>query len=290
MPRLTVLIPCKDERRHIRECIESVRPLADEILVADSGSTDGTLEIVRGLGGCRIIEREYVNSADFKNWAIPQARHEWVLVVDADERLTPELAAEIRSVLRDEPQVDGYSLRRNYYFLGHPIRQGSWHTAKLVRLFRRDAGRYEVRRVHSNVQIASGRIGRLSQRLDHFSVVDLQHFIARQHRYSAWAALDAYDRGKRSHWLWMLLHAPARFVQQYVLRGVMFSGTAGLVLCALQAYYTFLKDAQLWALEYESPPEAAMPIPGKVSVPGKVSSTQPAERRAPPRLAAIGRR
>ena len=90
--KLTVLIPCKDERRNIRACIESVQAIADEILIADSGSTDGTLDIVRDIGGCRIIEREYINSANFKNWAIPQARHEWVLVVDADERVTPELA------------------------------------------------------------------------------------------------------------------------------------------------------------------------------------------------------
>jgi glycosyltransferase involved in cell wall biosynthesis len=275
MPRLTVLIPCKDERRHIRECLESVRPIADEILVADSGSTDGTLEIVRKMSDCRLIQREYVNSADFKNWAIPQARHEWVLVVDADERVTPQLAREIEAILRDEPHLDGYSLRRNYYFLGHLIRHGSWQTATLVRLFRRDVGRYEVRRVHSDVQIPSGQIGRLNQRLDHFSVVELSHFIARQHRYSEWSALDAYERGKRSHCLWMLLHAPARFVQQYVMRGVMFDGAAGLVLCFMQAYYTFLKDAQLWALEQDPPPEVVRAIP--LNLPAK----QAAERRAP---------
>ena len=97
--KLTVLIPCKDERRNIRACIESVQAIADEMLIADSGSTDGTLDIVRDIGGCRIIEREYINSANFKNWAIPQAKHEWVLVVDADERVTPELADEIREVL-----------------------------------------------------------------------------------------------------------------------------------------------------------------------------------------------
>ena len=96
MDRLTVIIPCKDEAKNIRACIESVRGVADEILVADSGSSDATLSIVESLGGCRVTEREYVNSANFKNWAIPQATHSWVLVVDADERVTPELAQEIR--------------------------------------------------------------------------------------------------------------------------------------------------------------------------------------------------
>src|SRR5688572_20307938 len=98
--KLSVLIPCKNERRNIRPCIESVQTIADEIVVADSGSTDGTLEIARDafLGSnaeCRIIEREYVNSADFKNWAIPQCKHEWVLLVDADERIPEALADEI---------------------------------------------------------------------------------------------------------------------------------------------------------------------------------------------------
>src|SRR3954469_7033361 len=109
MPKLTVLIPCKDEIQHIRACIDSVRPIADEILVADSGSTDGTLDVVRSLGGCRLIEREYVNSANFKNWAIPQASHEWVLVVDADERVTPQLVGEIRRLFDFPPPYDGYS-------------------------------------------------------------------------------------------------------------------------------------------------------------------------------------
>src|ERR1700704_131764 len=93
--QVSVIIPCKNERENIRACIISARQVADEVLVADSGSTDGTLEIARELG-CRIIEREYGTSGNFKNWAIPQATHEWVFILDADERITAEMAHRIR--------------------------------------------------------------------------------------------------------------------------------------------------------------------------------------------------
>lgn len=248
MPKLTVLIPCKDEIQHIRACIESVRPIADEILVADSGSSDGTLDVVRSLGGCRIIEREYVNSADFKNWAIPQARHQWVMVVDADERVTAALAGEIERLLSTEPACDGYSLRRHNFFLGHSIRHCGWNTARLVRLFRREGSHYQTRRVHANVVVGSGKTGELVHPLVHHTALDLDRFVAKQHRYATWSALDAHDAGKRASWLRLLTHAPLRFLQLFILRGGWLDGRAGIVVCGLAAWYTFLKDARLWAL------------------------------------------
>jgi glycosyltransferase involved in cell wall biosynthesis len=248
MSKLTVLIPCKDEVQHIRACIESVRPIAAEILVADSGSTDGTLEIVRSIGGCRLIEREYINSADFKNWAIPQAKHEWVLVVDADERVTPELTAEIRRLFDFPPPCDGYAVTRDNFFLGHPIRHCGWNTPRLVRLFRRDDSRYQTRRVHADVVVTSGRIGKLTNRLLHYTALDLDHFIAKQERYAMWSALDAHDAGKRASWWRLATHAPLRFLQLFLLRGGILDGRAGVVVCGLAAWYTFLKDIKLWAL------------------------------------------
>jgi (heptosyl)LPS beta-1,4-glucosyltransferase len=249
MPHLTVLIPCKDEIQHITACVASVRAIADEILVADSGSTDGSLDAVRALGGCRIIERDYINSANFKNWAIPQARHDWILVVDADERVTPALAGEIKRLLAADPPCDGYSLRRDNFFLGHPIRHSGWNTSRLVRLFRKSVSRYETRRVHANVVVDSGKIGQLVHPLEHHTALDLDRFVAKQHRYANWSALDAFEAGKKSTWLRMLTHAPTRFLQLYLLRLGVLDGRAGLVVCALAAWYTFLKDAKLWALQ-----------------------------------------
>jgi glycosyltransferase involved in cell wall biosynthesis len=260
MPSLTVLIPCKNERRHLAECIASVRPVADEILVADSGSTDGSLEIAKSLG-CRVIERDYVNSANFKNWAIPQARYNWVLVVDADERVTPQLATEIRNAFAKDPQHDAYQLRRDLYFLGHRINHCGVSDGFLVRLFRRDLCRYQKRRVHADVEVPGGKIGRLTHRLLHYTALDIDDFVAKQQRYSTWSALDAYDAGRRSTLAKMLLHAPLRFLQLYFLKRGFLDGRAGLVVCGIMAYYTFLKDAKLWSLRHaqELPPSVVEP-------------------------------
>jgi glycosyltransferase involved in cell wall biosynthesis len=248
MPKLTVLIPCKDERRHIRACIESVRGVADEILVADSGSTDGTIEIARELG-CRVIQREYVNSANFKNWAIPQAAHEWILVVDADERVTAALADEIRFLLRAEPEKPAYELKRDLFFLDHRINHCGVGHNYLVRLFRRDECRYQTRRVHADVEVPGNSVGRLRHRLIHYTALDIDHFLSKQQRYATWSALDAYEAGKRCSSAKMLWHAPLRFLQLYLLRRGFRDGQAGLVVCGIMAYYTFLKDAKLWALQ-----------------------------------------
>src|SRR3977135_2869466 len=134
--KLTVIIPCKDERLNIRPCIDSVRQIADEIFVSDSGSTDGTLGIVRQMGGCRIVERQYIDSGNFKNWAIPQASHPWVLIVDADERAPVALAEEIATVLAS-PKSDGFRIFRRNFCFGHEIKHCGWNRDAVLRLFRR---------------------------------------------------------------------------------------------------------------------------------------------------------
>jgi glycosyltransferase involved in cell wall biosynthesis len=257
--QLTVLIPCKDERRNIRACIESVQAIADEILIADSGSTDGTLDIVRDIGGCRIIEREYMNSANFKNWAIPQARHEWVLVVDADERITPELAAEIRKVLASPPaDKDGYWIDRANHYLGHRIRHCGWNSDAVIRLFRREC-RYEKRWVHAEVDLPSSRLGKLKHPMLHYTTWDSDQYLYKMNRYAGWGALNMRDANRRPSLLAMVTRAPLRFFQLYFLRLGFLDGVAGFQICMHTAYYAFLKQAKLWELHHALPqpdPEA----------------------------------
>jgi glycosyltransferase involved in cell wall biosynthesis len=260
--KLTVLIPCKNERLNIRPCVESVRGVADEILIADSGSTDGTLDIVRDLGGCRVIEREYVHSANFKNWAIPQARHPWVLIIDADERVTPQLAGEIDRVLsRPDAAVDGYWIGRKNHFLGYHIAHCGWNRDDVLRLFRRDAGRYRERWVHAEIKLDATRVRRLKNPFEHYTTWSSEEYWRKINRYASWGALNLRDEGRRVSLWSMYFRAPLRFLQLYLFRLGFLDGIPGLHICAYTAFYTFMKQARLWELEHAMPqpdPEAGL--------------------------------
>lgn len=245
--QLSVLIPCKNERDNIRACIASARQVADEVLVADSGSTDGTLEIARELG-CRIIEREYGTSGDFKNWAIPQAAHEWVFILDADERITAELAQEIRDTIR-EPKHDGYWVYRLNHFMGHPILHGPWRNDRCLRLFRRDVGRYVGPTDHAEVKLSSGTVGRLGERLVHYTCTSYSQYLPKISRYADVQAQLWKAEGRWPKLRQLLFRFPMRFVQGYVLRLGFLDGLAGLQVCALVAYLSWLKQACLWQLQ-----------------------------------------
>lgn len=259
---LTVLIPCKNERLNIRPCIESARELAAEVLVADSGSTDGTLEIARSLG-CRIIEREYRTSGDFKNWAIPQAHHEWVLLLDADERLTPELAAEIKALLEMGPDRDGYWIYRANHFMGHPIHHCGWNHDKVLRLFRRDLARYEGPSDHGEVKIETGQVGVLENRMPHFTYWSYDQLFQKFHRYTSLQAQQWYDAGRRPSYFLMIFNPFFRFFRSYLLQLGFLDGAAGLQISLMAGFYSFTKQARLWALHHALPqpdPEKAREI------------------------------
>jgi (heptosyl)LPS beta-1,4-glucosyltransferase len=266
MPKVTVLITCKDEELHIRDCIESARTVADEILVADSGSTDSTLQIVSELGGCRVIEREFISYADFKNWALPQCQHEWVLILDADERVTPELAAEVKQLLNGDPEQDAYWVRRDNYFLGHRIRYCGWSTSKVVRLVRRDACRYFPRPVHEAMNVPSGKTAVLRSRMSHYTAWDIEQFVAKQNNYSSRGAVHLHAQGRRVNLAITLLHAPVRFLQLYLLRGGFLDGYAGLMVCGIMSFYTFLKDIKVWGIDHIKDPPAGLKRPEPAAI------------------------
>ncbi len=259
--KLSVLLPVKNERANIRSCIESVRDVADEILVADSGSEDDTLEIVRSLGGCRIIERDFRSYASFKNWALDHASHPWVLIVDADERLTPELTREIRKKLQTTPpHVDGYWIHRRGFFMGHEIRYGVWGTDKAFRLFRRDRCRYQEGLVHEQIHRPRRQVGKLRHSMLHYTYWSYDQFLDKHIRYTKLGALEKWGRGEHVTFVNLLFRPFLRFVWLYLVRLGFLDGLPGLQVCFLQAFFiTFFKQARLWEMEFAKAPPAPKP-------------------------------
>lgn len=247
---LTVIIPCKNERLNIGPCIESVLGIADEILVADSGSSDETMKIARRYRSVRVIEREYVTSGDFKNWAIPQATNEWVLIVDADERVTPKLAEEIDLELSRGPSQDGYRIYRQNHFMGHPQYFGDARTDYVLRLFRRDRGRYTGPSDHGEVHISSGRVGTLKNHFLHYSVWDYDQLLFKYQRYTALQAQQWQEAGRDTSYFKLLIRPAFRFFREYILQGGIFDGKIGLQQAWLAAFYSFMKQARLWELNH----------------------------------------
>ncbi|HLQ66098.1 MAG TPA: glycosyltransferase family 2 protein [Candidatus Limnocylindrales bacterium] len=244
---LSVLVPVLNEIHNVRECLQSVR-WAEEVVVVDSGSTDGTLEAALAVAD-RVLEHEYVNSAAQKNWALPRLTHRWTLIVDADERVTPALRAEIEAVLADSARLDGYWIRRSNHFLGRPIRSAGWHRDKVLRLFDRTRGAYEPLHVHAEVRIDSGKVGSLREPLLHHTYRDLDQYFEKFQRYTRWSADDLRERGVKASAARLLFRAPLRFLRMYVLQGGFREGRHGIVLCGLAAFSVFVKYARRWEQE-----------------------------------------
>lgn len=250
---VTVVIAARNEAANVQGCIDSVR-WADEIIVADHGSTDDTAERGRAAGATVLDGRDAPTIGLLRNAAIEAARNEWILVVDADERGTLALGAELAHTTAASalgvPTAEAYRVPRRNFFLGAEIRHGGWDRDRPVRLFRRSA-RYDERRVHEHV-VTGGPAGAVREALLHYPYQSLDAYFEKFERYSRWWAEDQWRRGRRASAWAVVAKPPARFVSMYVLRGGMRDGARGAVLAALAAASVLAKYARLWAMRFES--------------------------------------
>jgi glycosyltransferase involved in cell wall biosynthesis len=241
--RISVIVTTLNEQRTIGRCLESLRGFRDVLLV-DSFSDDRTLEIAASYP-VRIVQHRYESAARQKNWALQQVHHDWVLILDADEALTPDLRSEIEA-LAEPPPREGYWIRRDSEYLGRRIRHCGWQRDKVLRLFRRDAGAYEELEVHEEVVLRS-EPGILGARLLHDPYADVAHHLRKMKSYTALGARDFVHRGGRFAFLRMLFHPPFRFLRMYVMQAGILDGFQGFVLCLLSAYGVMLKYAKAWS-------------------------------------------
>ncbi len=254
MPQLSVTIITRNESANIGAAIESVA-WADEIVVVDAESTDDTVAIARRYTD-RVVVRAWPGFVVQKNFAAEQACHDWILSLDADERVIPPLAEEIRRVLQAAdtagsgatgPGVAGYRVPRVSFYLGRWLRSTDWYPDYQLRLYDRRRARWEGRYVHESVK-TTGPVGTLRTELLHYPYRDISHHVQTIDRYTTLTARQALEDGRHASMGDVLVRPPLAFLRNYVLRRGVKDGQAGLVVSLLNSYYVFLKFAKLWEL------------------------------------------
>ena len=257
MPKLSVTVITKDEAANIAAALALVA-WADEIVVVDSGSRDDTAAIARRFTD-RVVVRPWPGYVAQKNFAASQAAHDWILSLDADERVTPALADEIRATLAHESAAAGFRVPRVTFHLGRWIRTTDWYPDYQLRLYDRRRARWAGRHVHESVA-ADGPVETLRSELQHYAYRDLSHHLQTMDRYTTLAARQMREDGRRTGLLDLLVHPPAAFLRNYVLKGGFRDGVPGLIISLMNATYVALKFAKLW--ESWSHSTSTPPAPG----------------------------
>lgn len=242
---VTATIITFNEAANIQAALESLS-WADEIIVVDSESTDDTVAIARRFTS-KVIIRSWPGYVAQKNFAADQASNDWIFSLDADERVTPALASELTSVLGGGPRAAGYRVPRVTFHLGRWLRSTDWYPDYQLRLYDRRRARWAGRHVHESVK-ADGPVEDLRGELQHFAYRDLSHHFQTMDRYTTLAARQMFEDGRRAGVFDLLIHPPAAFLRNYILRGGFRDGVPGLIVSAMNARYVGLKFAKLWEL------------------------------------------
>ncbi len=241
-PQLSVTIVARNEASRIGECIDRVS-WADEIIVLDSGSSDGTQEICRARGAT-VVESSWTGYAAQKNTAIEKARHPWVLSLDADELVSDTLREQILAVLRADGPADGFRIPRKNIFFGKWLRHGDHWPDHQIRLFRKGCGLFKVKAVHESVEV-SGVVNELTEPLEHHSYENFHEFFDRQLRYAALAAEELGARGQSPALSDFVFRPLWRFVKGYFFKSGWRDGCEGFIVSVGYAYYVFMRAAFL---------------------------------------------
>jgi len=246
-PTVSAIVVCFNEEKNIGDCLESLR-WCDEIVVVDSFSTDRTVEIARQYTD-RVIQRPWAGYRDQKAFAHSQTTKQWVILVDSDERVTPELRDEIQRALDgDGGRYMGYAVPRLVFYLGRWWRRGGWYPDYDVRLFRRDKATWGGADPHEKI-LVDGAVRRLKHPLHHFSYRNIDDHMQRINRFTSISSRELRKEGGRWRLADALLRPAFRFFRSYILKRGFMDGFAGFYVAVTAAVYVFLKYAKLWEIE-----------------------------------------
>lgn len=246
MEKITAIIPTYNEEMNIKAAIESCL-FADEIIVVDSFSKDKTVEIARSYPEVTVLEHEYIYSAAQKNWTIPQAKHDWIFLLDADETTTPELIKEIKETV-ETPKHVAYWIGRQNFFMDQKLNH-IWKGDAVIRLFRKSKCSYEDKHVHAEI-IADGTISRLKNKMNHdtYKGKGLSSHLKKADRYSTWAALDRVKKIKKITMHHLIIKPFFSFLKRYILHRGILDGKAGLIISCMGSWNVFIRNVKIYRM------------------------------------------
>jgi glycosyltransferase involved in cell wall biosynthesis len=246
MEPISATLIAYNEERNIAGALQSLT-WADEIVVVDGGSTDATVEICRKVTS-KVFSRNWTGYADQKNFAVEKASHNWILSLDADERLSAKLQEEIQTLLRGGLRYAGYKMPRMAYFMGRWIRHGDWYPDYQLRLFDRQKGRWQGGQVHESVKLV-GKTGFLQGEIQHFTYHTLSDYLHRLDVYSSLAASDYNQRGEIADAWKFVGHPLATFIKAYLFKCGFLDGRQGLMVALMGAISVYFKYAKLYEIQ-----------------------------------------
>lgn len=253
MPTLSVAMIVKNEAHHLAQCLDTVTAWVDEIVILDSGSTDATQQIAEQYGAKFYQNTDWPGFGKQRQLAQQYVTSDYVLWLDADERVTPELRQSIQSAITQDAPNTAYKIPRLSEIFGHNIRHSGWYPDYVIRLYRKDFAHYGDQLVHEKVELpANANIQKLQGDLLHYTYQNIHHYLVKSASYAkAWA--DQREKAGKKATLWQgISHAVGCFVKMYVIRLGFLDGKAGLLLAILSAHSTFVKYADLWVRTQKS--------------------------------------
>lgn len=243
---ISVIITTNNEADNIRRVLQSVQWVR-EVIVVDSFSTDQTVAIAKSMGAT-VLQQVYQGPAKQKNWAIPKAKFEWVLILDADERVTSGLKKEILQIIDTPVSKDAYWIKRQNFFMGQRVNYSGWQGDKVIRLIRRDKCRYNDLQVHEEIETKGIEVGILKNKLEHYTYKNLEHYLAKLRRYALWSAQDHLVKTPKVTVFHLVLKPIFRFLKHYIFKLGILDGRTGFVISMLMAWSVFLRYLKIQEL------------------------------------------
>lgn len=242
--KLSVLIITLNEELHIKSLLNDI-DFADEIIVIDSYSTDRTVSIIESFKNIKVIQNQFINYTTQRNFAIDQAENSWILFIDADERLSPNLKSEIISTINKKNAASAYLVYRTFMFKRKKLHFSGWQTDKIFRLFNKTNCRYDQNRMVHEKLVVNGSIATLKNKIIHFSYASYKDYKAKMYRYGVLKASEKQKKGQKSSYLLMISHPVYTFLYQFLIRFGFLDGSKGITICYLNAYSIFIRYREL---------------------------------------------